>query len=289
MTREAEHELRRGHRRTGDAGRAAAARTRSQNFSRDGPPDRRLPKLKAAIDTDDPPTVSNRAGLQAQLEPNLSLVTDRPARCSPRPDGSRAAATPRRSRPSAKRSPGTRASRLLAAAERHPSGRHRAGLFDRPRPRSSARSAPASCLDDGVGRAAQEDDRQRRRLRQDGQILASTLPRESTPRSRAAPLATAHRSASSRVTLSAAKRALPRAASARRKRRRADRAGGAHPPLAHRAAALPAARSIRVLALTAVLAVLAATLLSYAVARTITRPLGGDHRRRCARWRPPAT
>ena len=49
--------------------------------------------------------------------------------------------------------------------------------------------------------------------------------------------------------------------------------GGAHPAIAHRAAPLARRRFTRASASTAVVAVLLATLLSFAVARTITRPL----------------
>ena len=58
---------------------------------------------------------------------------------------------------------------------------------------------------------------------------------------------------------------------AAQQRRRAARAD---PALAHRPAAARCARSTSTLLGTAALAVLLATVLSYAVARTITRPLG---------------
>ena len=69
--------------------------------------------------------------------------------------------------------------------------------------------------------------------------------------------------------------AAPDAAPAARPRPPAARLRpGHHPALAHRAPALPERRCTAASRVTAVVAVLAATLLSYAIARTVTRPLG---------------
>ena len=238
-----------------------------------------LPKLKAAVETGDPPTVraASPSDYRRQLGADCCVVTDRRrCRCWPSADWRGAVAEPAAGR-APRRSTGTR----RAAFWPHPDGvlqvvtradRHRR----RPArdPRHAERRLPARRR-----RAAQIQGahRQRDRLRLG---RARPRPRRCRRRSRDALAAARVGSRGHRTrALGGEEYSSVAGASAGTRRRTAPGAaepGGARPALAHRAPALP--RRIHTRARRhALLAVLLATLLSYAVARTITRPLGHDH------------
>ena len=231
------------------------------------------PKLKAAVDTNDPPTVQDIAnGYQQQLNSNLLLVTNKPGRGAR--DRRRVAAAPRHRRRPAGGPRGARRPRELSLLPQ-PDGMLQlvtvpiaVGLTQPGDARHAQRRLPARRCARG---AAQGDHRQRHRVRHGRQILAATLPREDyaalADRLRTTGISRRARSAREEYV------ALPRPLRSTAERRRPAAAPVAL-ILRSRTEQLRLLQAIHTgLAATAVVAVLLATLLSFAVARTITRPL----------------
>ena len=198
---------------------------------------------------------------------------------------------------------------LLAAARRHPAGRHRADL-DRSAaardPRDAERRLQPRRPGGGALRSLTNSDIA---FGIDGTIRASTLPPDAVARALSRScraMASGNGSRSARQEYIAKTRALSATLTRRQTRKPADaaparRGQGHHPALAHASASGFLNPLHRRLAVIAVVAVLAATLLSYAIARTVTRPLGaitatmremaatGDLTRRILRRRRGAT
>ena len=273
--REAERTLQREIVATGalvDQLRADAHRRRSRMMARliaD------VPKLKAAVDTNDPPTVQDIAdGYQAQLdaEPAARHQQGR-RRCS---RGRRDRRAPRRSSPASRRSATRSPAAKASACCRSPTASCRWSPCRSPierraprDPRHAQRRLPARRRARG---AAEADHRQRHRVRHGrpdsrGDAAARRASRRCAERLRTSGISrrAARRARNTRRCRGRSPR--PPAATARRRSGRAD------PALAHRAAAVAATRFTPGSRVTAVLAVLLATLLSFAVARTIARPL----------------
>ena len=230
------------------------------------------PRVKAAVDTNDPPTVQDIASeYQDQLHSNLLLVTNESGQVLATVGASPREAAIVASQPS-----------VRAAAE----GREGFSLIPQPDGMLQLVTVPIAIgltnpdiqgtlsvgflLDDALAAQLKEITGSEIAFGMDGQVLASTLPREDRPA-----LAALMRSRDGRgnVTLPTGEYvALPLPLSS------SDALDAGTGPVAlvlrSRAEQLALLRTINTeLAGTALLAVLAATLLSFGVARTITRPL----------------
>ena len=231
-----------------------------------------LPTLKAAMTTDDPPTVQNIAkGYQSQLNASLVLVTNRNGQVLYAEGGSPRAAAIVAHQPAISEALAGRASVSLLP---QPNGILQIVTvpvsFELPRREILGTLSAGSLLDDALAAQLKKITGSDVAFGMDGQILASTLPRD-----QAAALAGRLRTTGlSRVVLGTEEyEALPRPLSS------ADE-GPAQPTgpvaliLRSRTAQLQSLQTIHsFLVLTAVFALLAAVGLSFAVARTIAQPL----------------
>ncbi len=231
-----------------------------------------LPKLKAAVETNDPPTVQDIAGgYRSQLNASLVLVTNRVGDLLYSAGGSPRAAAIAANQPAVREALAGRDSVSLLP---QPNGLLQVitvpiaiGLT---RPEMLGTLSVGFLLDDALAAQLKRITGSDLAFGMDGQILASTLPRDTHPA-----LANRLRAAGiSRVLLGAEEyESLSRPLSA---------AGDRVPPsagpvvliLRSRTGQLQSLEAIHTgLAATAVLAVVLATVLSLAVARTIARPL----------------
>ena len=235
-----------------------------------------LPKLKAAVDTDDPPTVRGyrRTDYQTQLKASLVLVTNKRGRVLADLGADPATAALVAQQPGARRErcAGARAS----ASCRSPNGILQVVTV----PIAIGRAAPEMLgtlsvgflLDDALAAPAESDHRQRGRVRHGRpDPRGDAAARSSGRRSRicSAPPASSHAAARRRGLRGAS----AAAGAVRPAMRRRAGAGRADPALAHRTAAVPATPFTPASASPRCSRSRLATLLSFAVARTITRPL----------------
>ncbi len=271
VTRESEAALQREIDATGDLVEQFRT-TRAETFTMMARLIADAPRVKAAVDTNDPPTVQDIASeYQDQLHSNLLLVTNESGQVLATVGASPREAAIVASQPS-----------VRAAAE----GREGFSLIPRPDGMLQLVTVPIAIglsnpdiqgtlsvgflLDDALAAQLKEITGSEVAFGMDGQVLASTLPVTDRPA-----LAALMRSGDGRgnVTLPTGEFvALPLPLSA------GDAldvgAGPVAVVLRSRAEQLALLRTINTeLAGTALLAVLAATLLSFGVARTITRPL----------------
>ena len=271
VTRESEAALQREIDATGDLVEQFRT-TRAETFTMMARLIADAPRVKAAVDTNDPPTVQDIASeYQGQLHSNLLLVTNESGQVLATVGASPREAAIVASQPS-----------VRAAAE----GREGFSLIPQPDGMLQLVTVPIAIgltnpdiqgtlsvgflLDDALAAQLKEITGSEIAFGMDGQVLASTLPPEDRPA-----LAALMRSRDGRgnVTLpTGAYIALPLPLSA------SDALDAGTGPVAvvlrSRAEQLALLRTINTeLAGTALLAVLAATLLSFGVARTITRPL----------------
>jgi signal transduction histidine kinase len=230
-----------------------------------------IPQLKAAIGTDDPPTVADVAvGYQRQLSASLFFLTNK------RGDVLYASGGSPRAGEIAAHQPAVRDA--LAGLESLSLLPQPKGILqvvtvpirlDQPAPSVLGTVSAGFLLDDGLAAQLKKITGSDIAFGMDGQILAATLPREDYP----ALAERLHTSGISRVELASGEyEVLPQPLSA---------AASGYPSsgpvaliLRSRTLQLQALFAInRDLGAAAVLAVLLATILSFAVARTITRPL----------------
>jgi signal transduction histidine kinase len=230
-----------------------------------------IPHLKAAIGTDDPPTVADVAvGYQTQLSASLFLLTNKHGGVLYASGGSPRAAEITAHQPAVRDALAGRESLSLLP---QPNGILQVVTvpvrLDQPAPSILGTVSAGFLLDDGFAAQLKKITGSDIAFGMDGQILAATLPRDDYPT-----LASRLRSSGiSRVQMASGEyEVLPRPLSA------GSAGSTASGPVAlilrSRTEQLQALWAInRDLGLAAVLAVLLATLLSFAVARTITRPL----------------
>jgi len=231
-----------------------------------------LPKLKAAIATDDPPTVQDIArGYQSQLNASLVLVTNKSGQPLYSEGGSPRTAAIVAQRPAVREALAGKDSISLLP---QPNGILQIVtvpvLFEQPRREILGTLSAGFLLDDGVAAQLKKITGSDVAFGMDGQILASTLTRE-----RAATLADRLRTTGlSRVLLGNEEyEALPRPLSAPEDGQPAQ-TGPVALILRSRTAQLQSLQTIHsFLVITAVFAVLVAIVLSFAVARTIAQPL----------------
>jgi signal transduction histidine kinase len=231
-----------------------------------------LPKLKAAMETDDPPTVQNVAGgYQSQLQASLLMITNKAGQVLYAAGGSPRAAAIAANQPAVRDALAGHDSLSLLP---QPNGILQVVTvpvtLDRPRREILGTFSTGFLLDDALAAQLKKITGSDVAFGMDGQILAATLPRDAYP-------ALAERLRSngiSRVTLGNEEyEVLPR-----RLEPAGDRETAASGPVAlilrSRTEQLQSLDAIHTgLALTAMLAVVLATLLSFAVARTIAQPL----------------
>jgi signal transduction histidine kinase len=231
-----------------------------------------LPKLKAAIATDDPPTVQDIArGYQSQLNASLVLVTNKSGQVLYAAGGSPRAAAIAAHQPAIRAALAGRDSISLLP---QPHGILQVvtvpvGL-EQPRREILGTLSAGFLLDDALAAQLKKITGSDIAFGMDGQILASTLPREQSPA-----LADRLRTTGiSRVLLGTEEyEALPRTLSASDENA-SSQSGPVALILRSRTAQLQSLQTIHsFLVLTAVLAVLIAIVLSFAVARTIAQPL----------------
>ena len=231
-----------------------------------------LPKLKAAMETNDPPTVQDIAGgYQSQLQANLLMVTNKAGQVLYAAGGSPRAAAIAANQPAVRDALAGHDSLSLLP---QPNGILQVVTIpvtlERPRREILGTFSTGFLLDDALAAQLKQITGSDVAFGMDGQILASTLPREHYP-------ALARRLRSSGISR------LQIGGEEYEALRRPLAAGGDHDgvsagPVAlilrSRTEQLQSLQAIHTgLALTAVLAVVLATLLSFAVARTIARPL----------------
>ena len=230
-----------------------------------------VPQLKAALGTDDPTTVADvAAGYQTQVNASLVLLTNKRGDVLYASGGSPRAAEIAAHQPAVRDALAGRESLSLLP---QPKGILQVVTvpvrLDQPAPTILGTMSAGFLLDDGIAGQLKKITGSDIAFGMDGQILASTLPRDDYPA-----LAERLRSSGiSRVQLASGEyEVLPQALSAG--------ASGSIPSgpvaliLRSRTLQLQALFAINHdLAAAAVLAVLLATVLSFAVARTITRPL----------------
>ena len=231
-----------------------------------------LPKLKAAMETNDPPTVQDIArGYQSQLQASLLMVTNKAGEVLFAAGGSPRAAAIAANQPAVRDALAGRDSLSLLP---QPNGILQVVTIpvtlERPRREILGTFSTGFLLDDTLAAQLKKITGSDVAFGMDGQILAATLPREDYP-------ALARRlntSGISRLQIGGDEyEALRRPLAAG-----GDRDGTSSGPVAlilrSRTEQLQSLSSIHTgLALTAVLAVALATLLSFAVARTIAQPL----------------
>src|SRR5436190_21865312 len=230
-----------------------------------------LPKLKATIDTNDPTTVADVAvGYQRQLSASLFLLTNQRGEVLYAAGGSPRAGEIAAHQPAVRDAlAGLESLSLLP----QPKGILQVVTvpvrLDQPAPSILGTVSAGFLLDDGLAAQLKKITGSDIAFGMDGQILAATLPREDYP----ALAERLHTSGISRVELASGEyEVLPQPLSA------AASGSPASGPVAlilrSRTLQLQALFAInRDLGAAAVLAVLLATILSFAVARTITRPL----------------
>ena len=230
-----------------------------------------LPKLIAAVETDDPPTVQDIAsGYQRQLNASMVLLTNRTGGLLYTAGGSPRVAAIAANQPAVREALAGRDSVSLLP---QPSGLLQVITVpiqvDRPRHEIFGTLSVGFLLDNALAEQLKKITGSDVAFGMDGQILASTLPRDDSPS-----LANRLRATGiSRVVLGAEEyESLSLPLSPVRDR---DPASG---PVAlilrSRTEQLQSLEAIQTgLAVTAVLAVVLATLLSFAVARTIAQPL----------------
>ena len=231
-----------------------------------------LPKLKAAMETNDPPTVQDIAGgYQSQLQANLLMVTNKAGQVLYAAGGSPRAAAIAANQPAVRDALAGHDSLSLLP---QPNGILQVVTIpvtlERPRREILGTFSTGFLLDDALAAQLKQITGSDVAFGMAGQILASTLPREHYP-------ALARRLRSSGISR------LQIGGEEYEALRRPLAAGGDHDgvsagPVAlilrSRTEQLQSLQAIHTgLALTAVLAVVLATLLSFAVARTIARPL----------------
>jgi signal transduction histidine kinase len=231
-----------------------------------------LPKLKAAMSTDDPPTVQDIAsGYQAQLKAHLVLVTNKSGQVLYAAGGSPRAGIIAAHQPAVRDALGGHDTVSLLP---QPNGILQIVsvpvALDQPRREILGALSAGFLLDDELAAQLKKITGSDVAFGMDGQILASTLPRHAYPA-----LAERLRTEGiSRVVIDGEEyEALPRQLAPS-----GDAAPGTSGPVAlilrSRTAQLQSLNAIHAgLLLTAVFAVLVATALSFAVARTIARPL----------------
>jgi signal transduction histidine kinase len=231
-----------------------------------------LPKLKAAMETNHPPTVANIAGgYQSQIQASLLMITNKAGQVLYAAGGSPRAAAIAANQPAVRDALAGRDSLSLLP---QPNGILQVitipVTLERPRREILGTFSTGFLLDDALAAQMKKITGSDVAFGMDGQILAATLPRDAYP-----VLAERLRSSGiSRVTLGGEEyEALPRPLAAA-----GDREPTSSGPVAlilrSRTEQLQSLDAIHTgLALTAVLAVVLATLLSFAVARTIAQPL----------------
>jgi signal transduction histidine kinase len=237
-----------------------------------------LPKLKAAVETNDPETVKGIAfDYQTQLKASLVLVTNRNGDVLYTAGGSPRAAEIAASQPAIR---DALAGRDTLSLLPQPNGILQvvtvpvtAVTLDRPRPEMLGTLSAGFLLDDALATQLKGITGSDIAFGMDGQILAATLPRDHYP-----VLAERLRSSEiSRVVLDGEEyEALPRPLSVGHERGPSTTSptGPVALILRSRTEQLRSLETIHQgLAITAVLAVLLSTILSFAVARTITHPL----------------
>ena len=231
-----------------------------------------LPKLKAAMATNDPPTVKDIAGgYQSQLNASLLMITNKSGQVLYAAGGSPRAAAIAANQPAVRDALAGRDSLSLLP---QPNGILQVVTipvtFERPRREILGTFSTGFLLDDALAAQLKGITGSDVAFGMDGQILASTLPRKDYP-------ALAHSLRSigiSRLPIGGAEyEALPRPLALSADRDPLD-PGPTVLILRSRTEQLQSLDAIHTgLALTAVLAVVLATLLSFAVARTIAQPL----------------
>jgi signal transduction histidine kinase len=230
-----------------------------------------LPKLKAAIATDDPPTVQDIArGYQSQLNASLVLVTNRSGQVLYAAGASPRAAAIAAHQPAIREALAGHDSISLLP---QPKGILQVVTvpvaLEQPRREILGTLSAGFLLDDALAAQLKKMTGSDVAFGMDGQILASTLPRENSPA-----LADRLRTTGiSRVLIGTEEyEVLPRTLSA--DENVSSESGPVALILRSRTAQLQSLQTIHsFLVLTAVLAVLVAIVLSFAVARTIARPL----------------
>ena len=271
VTKEAERTLQREIIATGaQVDQLRAERT--QNFTLMARLIADLPKLKAAMETNDPPTVQDIAGgYQSQLQASLLMVTNKAGQVLFAAGGSPRAAAIASNQPAVRDALAGHDSLSLLP---QPNGILQVVTvpvtLERPRREILGAFSTGFLLDDRLAAQLKQITGSDVAFGMDGQILASTLPREDYP-------ALAHllrTSGLSRLQIGGEEyEALRRPLAAG-----GDRDGFSSGPVAlilrSRTLQLQSLSAIHTgLALTAVLAIALATLLSFAVARTIAQPL----------------
>ena len=231
-----------------------------------------LPKLKAAMETNDPPTVQDIAGgYQSQLQASLLMVTNKAGEVLYASGGSPRAAAIAANQPAVRDALAGHDSLSLLP---QPNGILQVVTIpvtlERPRREILGTFSTGFLLDDALAAQLKQITGSDVAFGMDGQILASTLPRGDYP-ALARRLTT---SGISRLQIAGGEyEALRRPLATG-----GDRDGSSSGPVAlilrSRTERLQSLSSIQTgLVLTAVLAVVLATLLSFAVARTIAQPL----------------
>ena len=229
-----------------------------------------LPKLKAAMETNDPPTVQDIAGgYQAQLQASLLMVTNKTGQVLYAAGGSPRMAAIAANQPAVRDALAGRDSLSLLP---QPNGILQVVtipvLLERPRREILGTFSTGFLLDDALAAQLKQITGSDVAFGMDGQILASTFPRAQYPA-----LAERLRSTGlSRLPIGGEEyEALPRPLLTGGGR---DGSGPVALILRSRTEQLQSLEAIHTgLALTAVLAIALATLLSFAVARTIAQPL----------------
>jgi signal transduction histidine kinase len=231
-----------------------------------------LPKLKAAIETNDPPTVQDIAGdYQTQLRASLVLVTNKTGQVLFSAGGSPRTAAIAANQPAIRDALAGHASLSLLP---QPNGILQIVTvpvtLDRPHPETLGTFSAGFLLDDTLAAQLKRITGSDIAFGMDGQILAATLPREYFPH-----LAERLRSSgSSSVWLGGDEYQLLPQPLASAVDDSSTHSGPVALILRSRTEQLQSLQAIHTgLIATAVLAVLLAILLSFAVARTITRPL----------------
>ena len=232
-----------------------------------------LPKLKAAMETNDPPTVQDIAGgYQTQLQASLLLVTNKAGQILYAAGGSPRAAAIAANQPAVRDALAGHDSLSLLP---QPNGILQVVTvpvtLERPRREILGTFSTGFLLDDALAAQLKRITGSDVAFGMDGQILASTLPRGDYPA-----LARRLRTGGiSRLPIGGEEyEALRRPLAPGGDRDGAESSGPVALILRSRTEQLQSLQAIQTgLALTAVLAVVLATLLSFAVARTIAQPL----------------